>query len=413
MEAAEAPELFDFPETEDALQNDFYTQASEPLTEYDERFADEKFVAHRKMNEYCYHIYVQPAQPYIQDALHLLNMITAQRRYPRTELKNENDPRSIRIRKGYTDLVRYAYKNCGLLKPFFYRSKNRYLITGVFIYKILCWEEITPRAVYNEILQYSDVDLFCELLSHHYSYMQMPHNILRHVLENRERFYLYMDGAAYTPDIKEELILLYEACNVSDPEKESLRGMLIEFLAKFFEEFCRQFELVRDIAEEDVEAIRQELLASGAIKGITEDFVFRNALMSGEKEKIVCVKKLTFTYLAICNFRTNNSIVICLGHGYHVKVDDVLDYERLGTKLKNFTDVNAVKILDIVSQNPCNLEKLTEVTGMNKDAVYRLTAILKQQKILVQNDETNEFVLDREHLMEIIKLLEKYGGMEV
>lgn len=49
---------------------------------------------------------------------------------------------------------------------------------------------------------------------------------------------------------------------------------------------------------------------------------------------------------------------------------------------------------------------------MNKDGAYRLTALLIEQKILIKDDETNEYVLNREHLMNIIRLLEKYGGIE-
>ena len=50
---------------------------------------------------------------------------------------------------------------------------------------------------------------------------------------------------------------------------------------------------------------------------------------------------------------------------------------------------------------------------MNKDSAYRLTNILIEQQILIKNDETNEFVLNKEHLRKIIKLLEKYGGIEL
>ena len=81
--------------------------------------------------------------------------------------------------------------------------------------------------------------------------------------------------------------------------------------------------------------------------------------------------------------------------------------------MKNFTDDATSKILRLLSRRSANIEKIMEVTQMNKDSAYRLTNILIEQQILIKNDETNEFVLNKEHLRKIIKLLEKYGGIEL
>ena len=50
-------------------------------------------------------------------------------------------------------------------------------------------------------------------------------------------------------------------------------------------------------------------------------------------------------------------------------------------------------------------------TGLNRDAAYRMTSLLTEQKVIQKIDGTNEYVLNKKHLMKLIRILEKYGGI--
>ena len=88
-----------------------------------------------------------------------------------------------------------------------------------------------------------------------------------------------------------------------------------------------------------------------------------------------------------------------------------MDYERIGDKLKNFSDIATKKILDALAKGPGSLETIMAATGLNRDAAYRMTSLLTEQKVIQKIDGTNEYVLNKKHLMKLIRILEKYGGI--
>ena len=188
--------------------------------------------------------------------------------------------------------------------------------------------------------------------------------------------------------------------------------MLFDFLKNYYEEFKRCFESVRDIIERERDEIEQNILVLGEIPKVTNTFLFRKMLMLGDKEKPVCLEKLAFNNSNFEYLGNHSSLVIIMGHGDYADLGNPEDYERLGDKLKNFTDDATKQVLKLLSKKPSNIETIMEVTGMNKDGAYRLTALLIEQKILIKDDVTNKYVLNREQMMKLIRLLEKYGGIE-
>ncbi|MFR1518861.1 MAG: hypothetical protein ACLSVG_08830 [Clostridia bacterium] len=386
-------------------------RASEPAAYIDDKFADEKYISHRKIGDYRYSIYVKPCQPEIRDALMFLNMST-DTTLNRSIVEKDDTEDEIRLKNASNELLGYIFKNCGLLRPFFYKTKYSFIVTSVLLCPIMWWEDITLDDVFAVINRYSDKDLFCVLLSYLHKRILMPTDVLRNSLKDRNHFYTYMEGAAYTSSIKGELIALYEACSFGNPQNPTLKEMLFDFLKNYYNEFKRCFESVRDIIERERDEIEQNIFMLGEVPKVTNTFLFRKTLMFGDKEKPVCLEKLAFNNSNLEYFGKTSSMVIIMGHGDYEDLGNPEDYERLGDKLKNFTDDATKQVLKLLSKKPSNIETIMEVTGMNKDGAYRLTALLIEQKILIKDDETNEYVLNREHLMNIIRLLEKYGGIE-
>ncbi len=391
-------------------EEDLYKQVSIAAPYIDEKFADEKFISHRRVGDYYYSVYIKPCQPEIRDALIFLN-ISSNKDIKRDVVAEDEEADEFRLKAAADELLSYIYKNCGLLRLFFTRVRDYYPITSVAIRPLLFWEDLTLEKVIEVIDWNSDKDLFCILLDLLHNYRKMPLPILQNAMKDRERFYTFLEGASYTPEIKADLTALYEACNFNDPEKPSVKEMLFQFLTEYFEEFKIRFESIRDIIEKERERMKGEIEKYGEIPYITDQYLFRRMIMNGKSEKTICVEKLAFSMGNVEYFSTGSTCVICVGHGFRMELGGLCDYERIGVKLKNFTDDATTKILGLLSRTPGSIEKIMEVTGMNKDAVYRLTTVLIEQQILIKNDKTNEFVLNRDHLMKIIRLLEKYGGI--
>lgn len=396
----------------ETLKDAICTQCSEPAPYIDNKFSDEKYIAHRKVGNYYYSIYIKPCQPEIRDALIFLNVSTNRGR-ERTIIPEVSAADENRLKTASDELLGYIYKNCGLLRLFFTRIRSNYPITSIIIRPIMFWEDMTLENVIEVIDWNSNKDLFCILLSQLHEYISLPMDILQHAMKDREHFYTYMDGASYSPAIKADLIALYESCDFNDPDKPSLKEMLFEFLKDYYREYEICFNSIRDIVGKEQEHMKCEIEKYGELPCVTDHFLFRKMIMVGGKEKAVCLEKLAFSLGNIEYLTTHTCCVICVGHGIGAPLGDVNDYERLGEKLKNFTDNATSKILWLLSRKPSSIEKIMEVTQMNKDSAYRLTATLIEQKILIKNDETNEFVLNKEHLRKIIKLLEKYGGIDL
>lgn len=55
-------------------EEDLYKQVSIAAPYIDEKFADEKFISHRRVGDYYYSVYIKPCQPEIRDALIFLNI---------------------------------------------------------------------------------------------------------------------------------------------------------------------------------------------------------------------------------------------------------------------------------------------------------------------------------------------------
>ena len=399
------------PKTE-TLKETIDIQCSEPAPYLDDKFSDEKYISHRKVGNYYYSIYIKPCQPEMRDALLFLNSST-NKETPRPIIPEVSVVDESRLKSASDELLSYIYKKCGLLRLFFSRVRSNYPITSIIIRPIMFWEDVTLEKVIEVINWNSNKDLFCVLLSQLHESISLPMDILQHAMKDREHFYTYMDGASYSPANKDDLIALYESCDFNDPDKPSLKEMLFEFLEDYYREYKIRFECIRDIVAKEQEYMKCQIEKYGDLPWITNHFLFRKMIMVGGKEKAVCLEKLAFSRGNVEYFTTRSCCVICVGHGSSISPGSVNDYERLGDKLKNFTDDATSEILRLLSRRSANIEKIMEVTQMNKDSAYRLTNILIEQQILIKNDETNEFVLNKEHLRKIIKLLEKYGGIEL
>ena len=384
---------------------------SEPAPYFDEKYADAKYLSHRKVGDHYYSIYIMPCGPAPRDALMMLNC-TSNDRSGAVYLTYENEEQDeLRIRVASGILTSYIYKKCGLLRLFFTRTRENYPLTSVILRPAFFGEELTMRQVYEIISGKSEADLFCTLLECLHTFKMMPYEILQYAMRNRENFYTYMEGASYAPSVKAELIALYESCSLGDSRKPSLKSMLLEFLSDYYEEYEICFESVRDIVEKDLARMKSQVETYGELLNVTDHYLFRRMLMGGPKEQSVCLEKLAFTAGTIEYFCNRGACIISIGHGRVNPPGNHMDYERIGDKLKNFSDIATKKILDALANGPCSLETIMAATGLNRDAAYRMTSLLTEQKVIQKIDGTNEYVLNKKHLMKLIKILEKYGGI--
>lgn len=384
---------------------------SEPAPYFDEKYADAKYLSHRKVGDHYYSIYIMPCGPAPRDALMMLNY-TSNDRSGAVYLTYENEEQDeLRIRAASSILMSYIYKKCGLLRLFFTRTRENYPLTSVILRPAFFREELTMQQVFEIISGKSETDLFCTLLECLHTFKMMPYEILQYAMRNRENFYTYMEGASYAPPVKAELIALYESCSLGDSRKPSLKSMLLEFLSDYYEEYEICFESVRDIVEKDLARMKSQVETYGELLNVTDHYLFRRMLMGGPKEQSVCLEKLAFTAGTIEYFCNRGACIISIGHGRVNPPGNHMDYERIGDKLKNFSDIATKKILDALANGPCSLETIMAATGLNRDAAYRMTSLLTEQKVIQKIDGTNEYVLNKKHLMKLIRILEKYGGI--
>ena len=358
-----------------------------------------------------YTLYVKPCNAEIRDALGILHIATRPENYTRFAEQGKASGNDERLDRALSNVYSYIYKHCGFLRPFFYMTRYHQVVTSILLYDTMMKENLSIDDAIAKFGSYSSSELFCILLTYLHNHVRFPMEFFKGVLLYRERFLLYMDGASYDDDIKYELIELYDSCDLSNPSKPSLKEMFTSFIRGYFKEFVKQYGLIKPIIEREHDKVKRKVAKDGCLPTVTDSYVFKDMVAKGNTKKKVCLEQMAFCYDNVQYYGDSTSILVSLGyHYYNQNENHPENISRIGSKLRPFADDSMKLIMDILAKKSCNLRELVKKTQLTRDAVYRTTNLLLEQRILIKNDETNKFSLDKEHLIDLVKLLERYGG---
>lgn len=373
----------------------------------DETDADVQYVLSGNVEDFTYDLYVKKCAPEVRDALAFLNMTSEWELrkmdcYPDTE-------DGLRLTKAAEELRMYVEQHCGSLRLFFMKYKGQYIFTTCILDAITYRLDISFDMIINRVNGLSDMDLLCYLLSNLHM-MTLPYNFVSFTAENKERFKDYINGAAYTEDVKEALLDIYDSYNFADLPNATLRESLIVFLKNYFVKFKEVFTSVRDVFEKLHKEIVDEIKNSNELPGFINDFLFRKTIMQGKEHKIVTLEFLPFAAKISDYYGMPDTCLICAGYGCEESSHNYDAKIRIGNKIKYFASVNAEEILDILREGPHTVQEIVDTLNVSKTCVYRLIKKFLMQDVLLK-ESGDKYRLNRSHLENIIRLLETYGGI--
>ena len=363
---------------------------------------------------YHYYLSVKPSKPEIRDAIALLSFSTREDEFSKkVNTSNKLEEEEVQqLLESRARLFGFIYKNGAILRPFFYYSLTYHVtILKTLLYNCIWKLDLSAEEVLAEVASFKDEELFCTLLMYLHKHMRFPTDILEHVVRDRERFLLFMDGAGYAEDIKRELIALYEACNLGQEGKiPTLKNRLVWFLRDYYEEFKKEYELLQPIIDRELDKIKGQIARYKCLPNATEGYIFNRMLQKGHPDKIVTVEHMAFSYESVAYTATNSWIILNLGyHYYNYNNNDADSMEHFGEKLKPIAEDNTKRLLDLLHQNPCNFDTVMEKLQISKDAAYRLTNTLLKQNIIFKDEENGNFQINQQHLRKLRDLLERHG----
>lgn len=375
-----------------------------------ERFKDKKYISHRMINGYYYSIYVREPKADFADAITFLNIIVENGDSVRSWYEGRNiDER--RMRRAAYQLRTYAEKRMGVFKLFFTKARNSYMFSQTFYRPVAYHENICFKDVCDKINSYNSYDLFSQLIGAIHSYNEPNEAYIELALSSRDFFCMFLDGASFEPDIKTDLLKMFDMCDLSDKSNPSLPSLLCAFITDFYNEYLKIYSTVTDLMKAFHKRTVAEILLNGDLPKVTDNIVFRKYLFMGSKEKSVCIKLCLFSAATDTMYSALNDMSIHYGPAERVNIYPFDNYRNIGNKLKPFANSNIRTVLHLLSFMPLNINQIAEILEISVNGAYKLMQKLRKYNCVIKAPETHTFCINKQHIIKLCILLEIIGGL--
>lgn len=146
------------------------------------------------------------------------------------------------LSRNFDDIYSYLNKNIGYLKVFFMTVRG--LCPFLTLIPTLSYQcKTNPIETIKKILNtYSDMDLFVFLLKSLHLHTDMQQSIINYALQTKENFILFLQGAAYSQDAKQQLWEIFSLGLDNTTLKDSLLSFITDY-CKYYSQLYTSYNL--------------------------------------------------------------------------------------------------------------------------------------------------------------------------